>query len=246
MRSAAAVITLLLVAVTAPAFAAKRHYEVVITDPYIELHTGPGGGYPVFHVVERDARVEVLKRRTDWFKIRTARGVEGWADARAMSRTVTPDGRPAGIENPDRDDYSERRFEAGVMLGDFDGANSISVYGAWLFTPNLAAELSGSQLTGQFSNGWMVNASLVHQPFPEWRLSPFFSLGAGVVTIDPKATLVATEDRTDQLAHAGFGVRAHVSRRFLLRAEYRSYVVFTSRDDNEEVNEWKAGFSVFF
>ena len=36
-----------------------------------------------------------------------------------------------------------------------------------------------------------------------------------------------------------------LTRRFLLRAEYKSYVVFTSRDENEEVEEWKVGFAFF-
>ena len=31
-----------------------------------------------------------------------------------------------------------------------------------------------------------------------------------------------------------------------LRAEYKSHVVFTSRNDNEEVDEWKLGFAFFF
>jgi hypothetical protein len=240
-------ITVLIPLCFAPtAYGKKQYYEVVVADPYIELHTGPGGGYPIFHVVDRGEQVEVLKRRTDWFKVRTERGKEGWVYAKQMARTLEPSGRPTRIEDPDRDDYSERRFEAGVMLGDFDGANVISGYGAWMFTPNLSAELWGSHITGDFSNGWMVNANVVHQPFPEWRISPFFTLGTGIIHIDPKATLVAVEDRTDQEAHVGFGIRTHISRRFLLRAEYKSYVVFTSRDDNEEVEEWKAGFSFFF
>jgi hypothetical protein len=58
--------------------------------------------------------------------------------------------------------------------------------------------------------------------------------------------VVRTEDRSDQYAQVGTGVRAWVTRQFLLRAEYKSYVMFTSRDDNEEVNEWKVGFSFFF
>jgi len=53
-------------------------------------------------------------------------------------------------------------------------------------------------------------------------------------------------DRTDEIAHAGFGIRTYVGRRFLFRTEYNSYVVFTSRDENEEVDEWKVGFSFFF
>lgn len=230
----------------APATARDRAYEVVVTDPYVELHTGPGGGYPIFHVVERGEEIAVLKRRTDWFKVRDAKGVEGWVDARALSRTVQTDGKPAKIENPDLNDYLDRRREAGLQVGDFDGADIISAYVSWLFTPNLAVELWGSRITGDYSDGWMVNGDLVHTAFPDWRISPYATLGAGLIRTDPKSTLVGSEDRTDQLAHAGLGVRAHLSRRFLLRAEYKSYVVFTSRNENEDISEWTAGFSFFF
>jgi len=48
------------------------------------------------------------------------------------------------------------------------------------------------------------------------------------------------------VAHVGAGLRIYATRRFILRAEYKSYVVFTSRDDNEEVEEWKVGFAFFF
>jgi hypothetical protein len=67
-----------------------------------------------------------------------------------------------------------------------------------------------------------------------------------VIKTEPKATLAATTDRTDSIALAGVGVRAYLTRRFVFRAEYKTHVVFTSRDDNEEVQEWKAGFSFFF
>ena len=246
MRGLLVIAVLVPLSLAAPAYGKKRHYQVVVADPYIELHTGPGRGYPIFHVVDRGETVEVLKRRTDWFKIRTDRDTKGWVHAKQMARTLEPSGRHSQIEDPDRDDWSERRREAGVQLGDFDGANVISVYGAWLFTPNLSTELWASHLSGDFSNGWMVNVNLVHQPWPEWRISPFFTLGTGIIHVDPKATLVSAEDRTDQTANVGIGFRTYLSRRFMLRAEYKNYVVFTSRDDNEEVAEWKAGFSFFF
>jgi len=133
-----------------------------------------------------------------------------------------------------------------MQLGDFGGADLTSVYGAWMLTSNLSTELWGSLITGDFSNGWMLNVDIVHQPFPDWWLSPFVTLGTGVLQINPKSTLVSTRDRTDQTAHAGAGLRAHLGRRFLLRAEYKTYVVFTSRDNNEEVESWQAGFSFFF
>src|SRR5690606_6955578 len=45
-------------------------YEVVVEDPYLELHTGPGRGYPVFHIAERGEREELIRRRTAWYKVR--------------------------------------------------------------------------------------------------------------------------------------------------------------------------------
>ena len=44
----------------------------------------------------------------------------------------------------------------------------------------------------------------------------------------------------------GIGARAYLARRFIIRAEYKEYVVFTNRDDNEEAIEWKVGFAFFF
>ena len=246
MKSALATSLIAFLCLSSVAYGKKTYYQVVVADPFIELHTGPGRGYPIFHVVDRGDTVEIRKRRTDWFKVHTDRGVKGWVKIDQLSRTLELDGQPTEIKDPTRSDFVERRKEMGVQMGDFDGANVISVYGAYLFTPNLSAELWGSQLSGDFSDGWMVNVNLVHQPFPTWRVSPFFTLGTGIIGISPKATLVQSEDRTDQLGHVGMGLRAHISRRLMLRAEYKSYVVFTSRDDNEEAEEWKAGFAFFF
>jgi hypothetical protein len=41
-------------------------------------------------------------------------------------------------------------------------------------------------------------------------------------------------------------VRYYLTRRFFLRAEYKSHVVFTKLNSNEVVDEWKLGFAFFF
>ena len=51
-----------------------------VTDPYLEMHTGPGRGYPVFFVVERGQGVWITLRHTDWSKVVTEHGQEGWVD----------------------------------------------------------------------------------------------------------------------------------------------------------------------
>jgi opacity protein-like surface antigen len=227
-------------------FAAREAFEVVVNDPYIELHTGPGRGYPIFHVTERGERIEVLKRRTDWFKVRTPEGKEGWVKRKQMELTLLPTGEGVEFDDPVMKDVLAHRFEFGVQGGDLDGANLISAYLGYALTTNFTAELRGSRGLGDYSNTWLASANLTHTFFPKWRVSPFFSLGTGLVHTEPKSTLVQTEDRTDQTVHAAAGVRAYLTRRFIFRAEYRNYMVLTSRDDNEEVDEWTAGFSVFF
>ena len=219
---------------------------VAVADPYLELHTGPGRGYPVFHVVDRGESVAIVMQRTDWYFVRAANGVEGWVDQAQMELTLKPDGSAVEFERADLDDFTNARWEAGVLAGDFGGANIVSLYGGYSLNPHVSIEVWGSQILGNFSNGWMASVNVVHEAWPEWRISPFFTLGAGAIHTSPKSTIVQGPDRTDQVAHAGAGFRIYATRRFILRAEYKSYVVFTSRDENEEVEEWKVGFAFFF
>ena len=219
---------------------------MAVADPYLELHTGPGRGYPIFHVVDRGESVSIIKQRTDWYLVRDQQGDEGWVDREQMELTLRPDGSAVEFESATIRDFTNAKWELGLMTGDFGGANIVSVYGGYSLNPHVSIEVWGSQILGNFSNGWMGSVNVIHEAFPEWRISPFFTLGAGLVHTEPKSTIVQGQDRTDQIGHAGAGFRIYASRRFILRAEYKSYVAFTSRDDNEEVEEWKVGFAFFF
>jgi hypothetical protein len=247
MRWVVLVLSLGQFAIALDATAAERQLrEVTIADPFIELRTGPASGYPIFFVAERGEEIALLRRRTEWFKVRVARGQEGWVHFEQLTATLNPDGQPFDLPALGFGDYTARRWEVGALYGDFGGANVIGAYGSRTFTPNLSGELWVSQALGRFSDSTLVTMNIVHLMYPDWRASPYFTLGGGIIKTEPKATLVATTDRTDSTAHAGAGVRVYLTRRFVFRAEYKTHVVFTSRDDNEEVQEWKAGFSFFF
>ena len=230
----------------APANAADEYRTVTVADPYIEMHSGPGRGYPVFHVVDRGESVEIIKQRTNWFLVRDGRGKEGWVKQEQMNRTLQPEGTTFSVPRATLADFATAKWELGVLAGDFDGANIVSLYGGYSLNPHVSIELWGSQILGNFADGWMASANIVHETWPEWRVSPFFTLGAGIIRTEPKTAIIQPEDRTDEIGHVGAGFRIYLTRRFLFRAEYKSYVVFTSRDENEEVEEWKAGFAYFF
>jgi len=220
--------------------------QVVVRDPFLDLHAGPGRGYPVTQTVDRGATVDLLRQRTDWIKIRTERGLEGWVHRSQLAGTLTPQGDEVRLAGPSPEARTEHRWEIGLGTGDFGGQSVISVTGSYSLTESLLARADVNQLLGNASNGWLGTAGLAHVFVPQWRVSPFVGLGAGIVRIEPKATLVQPEDRTDSAAYAGIGLRGYLTNRFLLQAEYREFVIFTSRDDNEEIDEWTAGFTYYF
>jgi hypothetical protein len=241
-------VLLVLSVLASPAVRAAGPYlQVFVRAPYLELHTGPGRGYPVFNVVDRDASVDVLKRYTDWFKVRSASGVEGWVSANDMEQTVLADGTHFHYDVGDQDGFTSHRFEAGAFLyGDYGGASAISVYGAVFANPNLGAELSVEEFLGKSANGETADLGLVHIFYPQARLAPFVMLGTGMVHTEPKATLVQPDDRTEQSAYVGGGLRYYLTRRFFLRGEFKEHIIFTNRNQNQQVDEWKFGIAFFF
>ena len=109
MRRAPICLLLLLGLALAPAVSHARahpHVRVYVTAPYLELHTGPGRGYPVFNVVPRGQSVEILFRRTQWLKVLTPRGVRGWVSEQDMMQTVLSDGSPQDLHIGTRAGYA--------------------------------------------------------------------------------------------------------------------------------------------
>jgi uncharacterized protein YgiM (DUF1202 family) len=254
LRSPATVLLLVLATLMAPAVCsahlfshhARRYAQVFVKTPYLELHTGPGRGYPVFDVVPQGDSVIVLFRRTQWLKVRTRRGVEGWASEDDMLKTVLANGEALPLRIGTRAGFTSHRFEVGAFAGAYGGANLVSAYTSLSFNSQMAVEMALGQFLGRYSNGVTADIGLTHVPMPQWRLSPFFMLGIGVLHIEPKATLVQPSNRTEQTAYVGGGLRYYIGRSFFLRAEYKTHVVITTQNRNQVEDEWKLGFAVFF
>jgi len=219
---------------------------LVIAEPYLELHSGPGRGYPVFNVAERGEQIQVLARRTDWFYVRTRRQIEGWASREQMLATLELTGEFVDLNEPSRTDYTTHRWEAGAFMGRFEGASLIALFAGYGISDHLSAELTVANAIGNLTDSYIGTIGLNHAFAPEWRVTPYVGLGTGVIQIKPRATLVQPVDRTDQIGYVTAGARGYIGRRFLMRFEYRGNVVFTSRDENEEIHEWKLGFAFFF
>ncbi len=217
-----------------------------VAEPYIELHTGPGRGYPVFHVVAEGDWLDIVKRRTDWFRVHTARGVSGWVNRAQLAQTLDAAGVPRSFRDIVRDDYLARRLEFGFSGGSFGGDPALGARLGLRATDNILFETFLTQVSGNFSSSRAYGANLAIQPYGTSRLSPYFSIGIGNFSNEPKVVLVDAEKTSSELASVALGMRSYVSERFMLRAEFRHHLALVKTEDYEDFDEVLIGVSFFF
>lgn len=212
---------------------------------YIELHSGPGIGYPILNVIEKGELVEVLVKRTSWLKVKDQRNNIGWLNQKDLTG-LTKQGEKIVQSELTLTDFQNRDYEAGAMYGDFEGADFYNIYLGYILSPVFSAEVSAGKALGNISDSDLYEVMLISQPFPELILIPYIGVGGGIINTKPHSVLADSENRQDTLMSAAIGLKYHLARNFLLRAEYKYSLVLTDRNDNEEVKTWKLGFSVFF
>ena len=224
--------------------AAGRHLELLVTQPYLQMRTGPGRGYPVFYVVGRGETVTVLYSRTDWYMVRAPRGAEGWARRADLAMTTLASGAPAPI--PPYPDFATHRWEIGAGYGVYNRQNLVTAYADFALTDSLDAELVVQQAFGTIDNRYVATIGLRHTFIPEWRgFSPTVGIGTGYQYTQDKVPPAPLQIH-NQLAYVSVGARGFITRRFMWRVDWRSYVIFTKQNSNEEPEEWKFGLAVFF
>lgn len=226
-----------------PARAAER---VQVADPYLELRTGPGRGYPIFYVAAREEWVEILLRHTDWFKVRTAGGREGWVHRTQLETTLTEAGGRKTFRDVLLDDYLQRRLELGAGYGRFKAEPMLKIWTAYRFADALTVEGTIGQVQGVFSGTDFWHFSLNAEPWSDRRLSPFFGIGVGRFKNIPNASLVGALPTNANLGHALVGLRYHLSDRFVARVDYSFYTAFVADTRSLEYRAVTAGLSFFF
>jgi hypothetical protein len=236
----------LIAAAAVPAHAQLRVERVQVTDPYIELRTGPGRGYPVFFVAAREEWIEITLRHTDWFKVRTGGGKLGWVHRQQLETTLTDAGGKKTFRDVVLDDYLSRRVELGATWGRFKSEPMLSIWSAYRLSDTLSIEGAIGQVQGVFSGTdfWRIGINV--EPWSDRRLSPFFGIGVGRFSNIPNLSLVAAIPTDAKLAHAVIGVRYHISERFVARADVSLYTAFLDDTRSEEYGAFTAGLSFFF
>jgi hypothetical protein len=227
----------------APAAAGEK---VEVADPFIELHTGPGRGYPVFHVAGRHEWVEIELRHTDWFLVRTEGGKEGWVSRQQIEMTLTQIGTKTAFRDVLLDDYLRRRLEFGAAWGHFKSEPMLKVWMGYRFADTLALEATGGQVQGVFSGTDLWQVNLLVDPWSDWRLAPYLGVGVGRLINIPNTSLVGAITSNARLADATVGLRYHLGERFIARVDYTQYVAYIADNRTDQYRAITIGLGFFF
>lgn len=220
--------------------------RLVVADPYLELHTGPGRGYPVTFVVSRGEWVEIELRRTDWYRVRTAGGKTGWAHRRQLETTLTAAGGAKSFRDVLVDDYLRRRAEMGAAWGQFESAPMLKVWTSYRLTDTFTVEANVGQVQGTFSGTDFMHVGINAEPWSEQRWSPFAGIGIGRLSNVPNQSLVDATNTDANLAMATVGLRYYLSDRFVARIDYTLYTAYVSDTRSTEYRATTIGLSFFF
>jgi hypothetical protein len=244
MRRLLALVLLLQAIHLSPAESAEKYLTLVVTQPYLEMRSGPGRGFPVIYVIGRDEVVTVLYSRTDWYRVRAPRGQEGWVRRTDLTRTLLETGEPAPI--PPYPDFATHRWEVGAGYGVYNRENLVTAYVDFSLTNSLDLEVVGQQAFGTLDNRYIASVGLRHTFIPEWKwFSPTAGIGGAYQYIQDKVP-PAPLQANNEMAYASVGARGFITRRFMWRADWRHYIVFNNQNTYEDLEEWKVDLSVFF
>jgi hypothetical protein len=221
--------------------------KLQVTDPYLELHTGPGRGYPVFHVAQRGETVEVLLRHTDWFKVRTANGREGWVPRVQIENTLAQIGpSPQPTRALLAADDARRRFEVGAAAGRFDGEPTLKVWTRVKLADTVGVEAVLGQVQGLYSGTDYYSLNLQLEPWSDRSIAPHFGIGFGRFNNLPNTSLVGALPTDAKLANVTLGVRWNFARRFLARADYTLTTAYIADTKSGEYRAFNLGLAFTF
>jgi uncharacterized protein YgiM (DUF1202 family) len=231
---------------TASVSGSQKTERLQVTDPYIELRTGPGRGFPIFFVTKRGDFIEIELRHTDWYRVKTDDGKVGWVTRQQLESTLTAAGGKKSFRDVLLDDYLSRKVQLGAAWGHFHSEPMLKLWTSYRFSETLSLEGTIGQVQGVFSGSDFWHINMVAEPWSDRRISPFFGVGIGKFKNFPNLSLIGATTTDAKLANAQVGVRYHLTDRFVLQVDYSLYTAFVSDLKSTEYRALTAGVSFFF
>lgn len=217
---------------------------VKVIDPYLDLHTGPGRGYPVIYAVEKGEVIAVIRRRTTWYLISDRKGKTGWATRESLARTLSDQDIPVALPDTRHGDFLNHKFRLGFTVGKQENSDLVSGIAGFRVSKRIGAEVEYGQIFAEKYDGYQRAFNLIIEPTDRWAFTPFISAGIGKQDTELKKPQPG-KGPSDDFQSWGAGINMYIGFNFVLRGEYRNVTLLK---DNDTVSNavWRLGFSSFF
>jgi len=193
--------------------------EATVKSEFLEVFTAAGRGYPVFFVVENGEKFQLLKRKTDWIKIKSKQGQEGWISYNDYASSVylsKPNIRKLSVS---------AKWELGISAGRFGSDNSFTASAGYYIKPSVAFQTEYKKVIGDFSHSNLLSGKFMFQIFRDKVISPFISLGLGVMENTPRQSLVNAKKEQKNLFIGGGGINYIPYKRLNMRFSVNNYYI---------------------
>lgn len=218
--------------------------ELRISEPYLELHTGPSSEYRIEHVLLTGEKIIIKKQHADWFFLQRDEKIYGWAplktllDNRVDSVDMSFDEFLINFEG-------DLEFDLGFKTGFVEGDYLLGVdIGQW-FEDDLRMGINITQVPGKISESLFMTLEMDYFFSKIWSMRPFIKIGAGQLDNQPSAQVIGGEKVSSAIYKLGLGVIFAESKRIKFNAGVALY--FPDADEFEDqLQEVSVGLSYFF
>jgi hypothetical protein len=218
--------------------------HLIVEDPFLELHSGPGRGFPIFFVVERGRWIVIEMRRTDWFLVLTQEGARGWVARAQIEKTLA--GGQTSMRDLLVDGLLANRMELGGAWGRFEREPMLKLWAHWRASEIFGVEATTGQVQGVFSGTDFWHLAVVAEPWGRSRWSPFAGVGIGQFRNFPNTSLVGARFTDARLSSASLGLRFNPNPRLVLRLDWTLYTAFVADERSPEYRALTAGLAFSF
>lgn len=215
-------------------------HQLLVAQPFLDIHTGPGSMYPKFYIAENNEVVYISAYQSDWYQVelRNHTGhakVNGWM--------------PAAMIDPFLKSSSSTYKDAGRwFVGTAGGvfANEAMIQGklGYFLGEQLWVEFAISEVLEDLSSSILYQVNLLHAPLGKKTISPFFGIGMGQFENNPYQSTINQKDSSSPFMDVDLGIQWYLSDRLIFRGDIKNYVIALSDNKIDSHQEYSVGFSV--
>ncbi|HVZ71040.1 MAG TPA: SH3 domain-containing protein [Polyangia bacterium] len=221
-----------------------------------QVHTGPGFGYRVVYLANRDEVLPAIGRATNdhWYRVRLPDGTYGWilgdevfpldvdtSEAHRGPSIWKRMGDAVFSPSPLVERTVGFAFSAGILGGDGMFMFRPSV----LLAPHLAAEGFVGETVGDQVDVRYVGAGLNSNFFPSSPVTPFAGFAAGGALGRKKADQFSVKTADYWTMNVGGGLLITLKKRLTIRGDVRHYVIFDA-NHIQRIEEYSGALCVYF